>query len=62
MLLTFSYLRVARRGARQVSCAPVDLQNRTHHQSQYLPAFAVTTAAVTAALAIAVLRLRRREI
>jgi len=40
----------------------VDLLNGTHHLSHYLPAFAVTAAAVAALLAIAVLRLRLREI
>ena len=42
--------------------APVDLLNGTHHLSHYLPAFGVTAAAVAALLAIAVLRLRLREI
>jgi hypothetical protein len=42
--------------------APLDLLNGTHHLSHYLPAFAVTAAAVAASLAIAVLRLRLREI
>ena len=42
--------------------APVDLLNGTHHLSHYLPAFAVTAAVSAAALAIAALRLRLREI
>ena len=42
--------------------APVDLLNGTHHLSHYLPAFAVTAAVSAAALAIAVMRLRLREI
>jgi hypothetical protein len=40
----------------------VDLLNGTHHLSHYLPAFAVTAAVSAAALAIAALRLRLREI
>lgn len=42
--------------------APADLLRGTHHLSYYLPAFAVTVAAIAAALAVAVLRLSAREI
>ncbi|HZD38530.1 MAG TPA: hypothetical protein VE664_07810 [Actinomycetes bacterium] len=42
--------------------APVDLLNGTHQLSHYLPTFGVTVATSAAALAIAVLRLRTREI
>ena len=42
--------------------APVDLVSGTHQLPHYLPAFAVTAAVSVAALAIAVLRLRGREI
>jgi len=42
--------------------APVDLLRGTHQLSYYLPAFAVTVVAIAAALTVAVLRLRAREI
>jgi ABC-2 type transport system permease protein len=42
--------------------APVDLLNGTHQLSNYLPTFGVTVAVGAAALAIAVLRLRTRDI
>jgi ABC-2 type transport system permease protein len=42
--------------------APVDLVSGAHQLPHYLPAFAVTAAVSAAALAIAVLRLRTREI
>jgi hypothetical protein len=45
-----------------LTAAPAALVGGTHHLSHYLPAFAVTVAASGAALAIAVLRLRAREI
>ena len=45
-----------------LASAPVDLLNGTHHLSYYLPTIGVTLAASAAALAIAVLRLRSREI
>jgi ABC-2 type transport system permease protein len=46
----------------RLASAPVDLLNGTHQLSDYLPTFGVTVAASAAALAIAVLRLRTREI
>jgi ABC-2 type transport system permease protein len=45
-----------------LATAPADLLNRTHQLSHYLPTFAVTVALGAAALAVAVLRLRAREI
>ena len=42
--------------------APVDLLNGTHHLSHFVPAFAVTAVVSAVALAIAVQRLRLREI
>jgi ABC-2 type transport system permease protein len=45
-----------------LATAPVDLVNGTQPLSHYLPAFGVTVAVGAAALAIAVLRLRSREI
>lgn len=45
-----------------LASAPVDLLRGTHHLAHYLPAFAVTAAAAGAALTVAVLRLRAREI
>jgi ABC-2 type transport system permease protein len=42
--------------------APVDLVSGAHQLPHYLPAFAVTAVAGAAALAVAVLRLRAREI
>jgi ABC-2 type transport system permease protein len=42
--------------------APVDLLTGAHQLPHYLPTFAVTVASSAAALEIAVLRLRRREI
>ena len=45
-----------------LASAPGDLLTRAHPLSHYLPTFAVTVAAGAAALAVAVLRLRAREI
>jgi ABC-2 type transport system permease protein len=45
-----------------LASAPADLLARTHPLGYYLPTFAVTVAAGAAALAVAVLRLRAREI
>ena len=45
-----------------LTSAPAALLSGTHHLSHYLPAFAVTVMASGAALAVAVLRLRAREI
>jgi ABC-2 type transport system permease protein len=45
-----------------LASAPADLLTRAHPLSHYLPTFGVTVAASTAALAVAVLRLRAREI
>jgi ABC-2 type transport system permease protein len=45
-----------------LASAPVDLVSRAHQLSHYVPTFAVTVAASAAALAIAALRLRAREI
>jgi ABC-2 type transport system permease protein len=45
-----------------LASAPGDLLTRAHPLSYYLPTFAVTVAAGAAALAVAVLRLRAREI
>jgi len=45
-----------------LASAPADLLNGTHHLSHYRPAFAVTAVVSGAALAIAVRRLRLREI
>jgi ABC-2 type transport system permease protein len=42
--------------------APADLLRGTHQLSYYLPAFAVTAVAIAAALTVAVLRLRARQI
>lgn len=42
--------------------APAAVLSGTHHVAHYLPAFAVTVVASGAALAVAVLRLRTREI
>ncbi len=46
----------------RLASAPADLLTRAHPLSDYLPAFGVTVAVSTAALAVAVLRLRAREI
>jgi hypothetical protein len=45
-----------------LASAPVDLLHGTQQLSHYLPAFGVTVAVGAAALAIALLRLRTREI
>jgi len=45
-----------------LASAPADLLNGTHHLSHYRPAFAMTAVVSGAALAIAVRRLRLREI
>jgi ABC-2 type transport system permease protein len=45
-----------------LATAPADLLRGTHHLAHYLPAFATAIVASGAALAIAVLRLRAREI
>ncbi len=45
-----------------LATAPIDLLNGAHQLSHYLPTFATTVAVSAAALAIAVLRLRTREI
>jgi ABC-2 type transport system permease protein len=45
-----------------LASAPGDLLTRAHPLSYYLPTFAVTVAAGAAALVVAVLRLRAREI
>jgi ABC-2 type transport system permease protein len=45
-----------------LASAPADLLTRAHPLSHYLPTLAVTVAAGAAALAVAVLRLRAREI
>jgi ABC-2 type transport system permease protein len=45
-----------------LASAPADLASRTHQLSHYLPTFAVTVAAGAASLAVAVRRLRAREI
>ena len=45
-----------------LASAPADLLTRAHPLSHYLATFGVTVAASTAALAVAVLRLRAREI
>lgn len=45
-----------------LASAPADLVSGAHQLSHYGPAFAVTAAATAAALAVATLRLRAREI
>ena len=45
-----------------LATAPIDLLNGTHQLSHYLPTFGVTVVVGAAALTIAVLRLRTREI
>jgi ABC-2 type transport system permease protein len=45
-----------------LATAPGDLLTRAHPLAHYLPTFAVTVAAGAVALAVAVLRLRAREI
>jgi ABC-2 type transport system permease protein len=45
-----------------LASAPADLLHGTHHLAHYLPAFAVTAAVSAAALVMAALRLRLREI
>jgi ABC-2 type transport system permease protein len=45
-----------------LASAPADLASRTHQLSYYLPTFAVTAAVGAASLAVAVRRLRAREI